>query len=61
MLCRLSASLSSDVAALPRNRWGKILTGKSLSSSRPNEESHRSSESLESVLLVAVEEHDDPR
>lgn len=61
ILCRLKASLSSDVAAFPRNRWGNILTGKSLSSSNPNEESQRSSESLESVLLVAADEQEEPR
>jgi len=61
ILCRLKASLSSDVAAFPRKRWGSILTGKSLSSSNPNEESQRSSESLESVLLVAADEQEEPK
>lgn len=55
MPCLLSDSLSSLLAALPRKRCGNISTGKSLSSSRPNDESQRSSESELSVELVAAE------
>lgn len=35
ILCRANASRSSLLAALPRYKWGKISTGKSLSSSGP--------------------------
>lgn len=35
ILCRAKASRSSLLAALPRYKWGKISTGKSLSSSGP--------------------------
>ena len=56
------ASESSELAALPRKRCGRISTRKSRSSSSPRDESQRSSESDdESVLLVPAElPHDEP-
>lgn len=43
MPCFLSESESPEFTALPRKRCGIISTGKSLSSSSPNDESQRSS------------------
>jgi len=40
ILCRVKASRSSLLAALPRYKWGKISTGKSLSSSGPGMQKH---------------------